>query len=97
MFGCKGLTTYLVITSIWLSLLRVFNTGHALADFISIINECIWSQLMLSFPGKQPASYRCLASVLITALCSLNKRCLAMENTAKGEEGNTKQNCGFTT
>ena len=88
MCGCKGLTTRLVITSIWLNLLYVFNTDQALADFISI---------MLSFPGKQPASYRCLASVLITALCSLNKRCLAMENTAKGEEGNTKQNCGFKT
>ena len=42
------------------------------------------------FAGKQPASLRCLASVLITALCSLNKRCLAMENTAKGK----KQNVG---
>ena len=39
------------------------------------------------FAGKQPTSFRGLTSVLITALCSLNKRCLAMENTAKGKEG----------
>lgn len=42
------------------------------------------------FPsGKQPTSFRCLASFVITALCSLNKRCLAMENTAKGKNNMT--------
>ena len=41
---------------------------------------------VFSFAGKQPTSLHCLASVLITVLCSLNKRCLAMENTAKGKK-----------
>ena len=48
-----------------------------------VTNRYIWH----CFTGKQqPTSFRCLACVLITALCSLNKRCLAMENTAKGLE-----------
>ena len=50
---------------------------------VLVTNRYIWH----CFTGKQqPTSFRCLACVLITALCSLNKRCLAMENTAKGLE-----------
>lgn len=51
--------------------------------FLSKAVSDAYAALKKHISGKQPTSFRCLASFLITALCSLNKRCLAMENTAK--------------
>lgn len=51
--------------------------------FLSKAVSDAYAALKRHITGKQPSSFRCLASFLITALCSLNKRCLAMENTAK--------------